>query len=368
MRVAIVHDYIKDYGGAEAVLLAIHEMYPEAPIFTTVFLPEFLGPNKDKFKNADIRTSILQNLPFKQKLIGPITLISPLVFKLMGLSNYDVVITSATGAYFPNFINKGKAKLICYCHTPPRYIYGYKTARNWNRGILKLLSKPILDLARKLDYLASKNVDYYVANSKEVASRIRKFYDRDSTVIYPPVNISNTQHVTHNKGNFFLTGGRLARNKRFDLAVAACTKLNVPLKVFGKSFAGYENELKVIAGPNIEFLGEVTEEKKWELMGQAKAYISCSESEDFGITPVEVMSVGTPVIAFKSGGVMETVIDKKTGLFFDELTEKSLIKAIRQFNNLTISPKDCIYQAEKFSKDKFKEQMIEFVNSYARVA
>ncbi|OGM14563.1 hypothetical protein A3D84_05630 [Candidatus Woesebacteria bacterium RIFCSPHIGHO2_02_FULL_42_20] len=364
MRVALVHDYLKEYGGAEGVLGTLHEMFPQAPIYTTVYLPEYLGPNRGKFNDADIRPSKLQFLPFKQKLIGPITMISPLIFKLMNFDGYDVVITSATGAYFPNFVNKGRAKLICYCHTPPRYIYGYKTARNWNRGILKVIGSLFIVLGRKLDFLASKNVDYYIANSKEVAYRIKRFYGRDSQVIYPPVDVRtyNKEHTTK-KGNYYLTGGRLARNKRFDLAVAACTKLNLPLKVFGKSFAGYKKELKSFAGPTVEFLGEIAEEKKRESMGQAKAYISCSESEDFGITPVEVMASGTPVIAYKSGGVKETVVDKKTGVFFNELSVKSLTRAIKQFDTLEIKSSDCVTQAQKFSKERFEKEIKDFIST-----
>ena len=361
MKIALVHDYIKEYGGGEAVLLALHEMFPEAPIYTTVYLPQYLGPNKDKFNNWDIRQSVLRYLPFRQKLIGPITLISPLIFGLLDLSGYDVVITSATGAYFPNFVRA--KKLVCYCHTPPRYIYGYKTARDWNKGVLKLLAKPIIAIARKLDMSASKNVNYYVANSREVAGRIKRFYGRDSVVIYPPVNITITGHrsLATIKRSFFLTGGRLARNKHFDLAIAACTKLNLPLKVFGKSFAGYENELKELAGPAVEFLGEISDTKKWELMRSTKAYIFASESEDFGILPVEVMAAGTPVIAYKSGGVAETVIDKKTGLFFGDLSIESLISAIKQFDTLKIQPSDCVTQAKKFSKERFKREFKEFV-------
>ncbi|MBI2034728.1 MAG: glycosyltransferase [Candidatus Levybacteria bacterium] len=422
MKVALVHDYIKEYGGAERVLEALHQLYPDAPVFTTVYLPEFLGPHKERFEDWDIRTSILQRLPYKQKLISLFRIISPLVFKLFDFSNYDLIIVSATGAYFPNTISKRKAKSekrksetqnskveqlplqICYCHTPPRYLYGYATARDWQKNIItKIIGIVGNHILRMVDYNASKNVDYYIANSEEVAGRIKKFYRREAVVIYPPVDITKDTRILRYKDiknrkekspsilvsqypniqGYFLAGGRLARPKHIDLIIDVCLKLNVPLKVFGKGFAGYEKELQdikilrykdiknrkekspnilVSQYPNIQFLGEVSDEEKWELMRNAKAYINASEDEDFGILPVEAMAAGTPVIAYRSGGVKETVVEGKTGIFFDELTVSSLSKAIQSFDKLRINKEDCIKQAEKFSKERFQAEIKDFIN------
>ena len=385
MRIALVHDYIKEYGGAERVLEALHELYPDAPVYTTVYLPQFLGPHKERFKDWKIHTSWLQYIPMKGKLISPFRILSPFVFGNFDLSKYDVIIVSATGAYFPNSLDKKKAVQICYCHTPPRYLYGYATAREWKKNVIvKAFATVANHLLRMVDYDASKNVDYYIANSEEVKGRIHKFYRKDAVVIYPPVDVSikykvssikyekekdenrhNTKYLIPNTA-YYLAGGRLARPKHSDLIVNACRELKVPLKIFGKGFAGYGDELKKIASPTTEFLGEVSDEEKMDLMANAKAFIFASEDEDFGIVPVEAMAQGTPVIAYRSGGVKETVVDRKTGVFFDDLTVESLKKAIKQFSNLVIDPKDCIKQAQKFSKERFLKEVKEFVD--ARVA
>lgn len=382
MKVALVHDYIKEYGGAERVLEALHELYPDAPIFTSVYLPDYLGPHKKRFIGWDIHTSFLEYLPFKAKLISPIRLIAPLVFPIFDFSKYDVVIVSATGAYNPNMINKKSAVQICYCHTPPRYLYGFATAREWKKNfVLRVFGEIANHFLRLIDFASSKNVDFFIANSDNVKARIKKFYRKDATVIYPPVEIprSKSQEANKSQKTYYLAGGRLARPKHIDLIVKTCVQYNLPLKVFGKGFAGYENELRImkqelrkktdhnsssmIHDSPIEFLGEVTDQEKLELMKNARAYIFAAEDEDFGITPVEAMSVGTPVIAYRSGGVVESVFAGKTGLFFDKLTVESLKKAIEQLEKIPIDPKACREQAEKFSKARFKAKIRDFVSS-----
>ena len=377
MKIALVHDYIKEYGGAERVLETLHEIWPKAPIFTSVYLPNFLGPHKERFKEFDIRPSWLQYIPFKSKLTSPIRLIAPLVFKSMDFSKYDVVIVSATGAYNPNTIRKEKAIQICYCHTPPRYLYGYPTARVWKKNaFFRVLAEIANHFLRMTDFESAQNVDYFIANSKEVSARIEKFYRRDSTVIYPPIEIPTIKSKILNHKSYFLTGGRLARPKRIDLAVKVCTKLKLPLKVFGKEFAGYGEELRKIAGPTVEFLGEISDEEKFRVMAGAKAFIFPAEFEDFGITPVEAMAVGTPVIALRSGGVKESVIEGKTGIFFppatpersdggrgDEPLFNNLVEAIKRFEKMKFKPEDCIAQAKKFSKERFRREIENFVNA-----
>ncbi len=371
MKVAIVHDYLKEYGGAERVVEAMLEIWPDADLYTTVFLPEFAGPHRSRVEKWNVKTSSLQYFPFKAKLISLFRFVAPLVFRAMDLSKYDVVITSATGTYTsPNFIKVGKKNtLICYCHTPPRYLYGYPVANdwrnNWFRRILLVLGQVPMHFLRIMDFKSAQIPDYFIANSKEVASRITKFYRRDSTVIYPPVDIPKfeARSTKSETREYYLIGGRVSRHKGHDIAIKAFTKLGYPLKVFGGTFASYGLEqFKKIAGKNIEFLGEITDKEKWELMRGAKAFIFPSEQEDFGIIPVEAMAVGTPVIALGQGGTLETVIDGKTGVFFKERTVESLSKAIQQFNHLTIDPNDCITQAKKFSKERFKKEMVEFVN------
>lgn len=382
LRVALVHDYIKEYGGAERVLEALHEMYPEAPVYTSVYLPTYLGPHRKRFETWNIKPSILQILPFKAKLISPIRIVAPFIFKLMDFSSYDVVIVSSTGAYIPNMIKKGSARHICYCHTPPRYLYGYKTAREPKNALIKAGILVMNHFLRMVDFTGAQKVDQFIANSEEVKKRIWKFYRKEAIVVYPPVEVRDMKYEERNMGKphtsyyiphstYYLTGGRLARAKRIDLAVSACAKLGLPLKVFGKDFAGYERELQKLANqppttnhqPLIEFVGEVTDDEKYELMRNAKAFIFPSEQEDFGITPVEAMSCGIPVIAYRSGGVLETVVDKKTGVFFDDPTVESLSKAIKQLNNVTIDPNECKNQAKKFSKEHFVKNIKKVISS-----
>lgn len=366
MKIALVHDYIKEYGGAERVLEALHEIWPKAPVYTTVYLPEYLGPHKERLSHWNIRPSVLQGVPLKNKLISPFRIIAPLIFENMDFSKYDAVIVSATGAYNPNLIKKGKATQICYCHTPPRYLYGYPTARNWkNNVIFRFFGEIANHFLRIVDFNSAQNVDYFLTNSNEVAARIEKFYRRDSTVIYPPVDMPELKEKIK-KGNYYLAGGRLARPKRVDLAVKACKRLNLPLKIFGKEFAGYGEELRQAAGPTIKFLGEVTDEEKFKLMAGARAFIFPAEEEDFGITPVEAMAMGTPVIAFRSGGVKESVIEGKTGIFFDESSVESLVKAIKKFNQMKFKPEDCREQAKKFSKERFMTAFKKTVNKWVK--
>lgn len=374
MRVAVVHDYLKEYGGAERVLEALHEIYPDAPIYTSIFLPEFLGPHRVRFRDWDIKTSWFQRIPFNAKLISPFRLLAPLVFKTFDFSKYDVVLVSSTGAYVKQFKvqpfgfaqgESSKFKVVVYCHTPPRYLYGYATAREWKKNIIfRILGEIANHFLRLIDFKAAQRVDFFIANSGEVKNRIKKFYRREAVVIYPPVDFARSHSSKNQPRSYFLAGGRLAKPKHIDLIIETFGKLGLPLKIFGKEFA-LSLDVLVSRYPNVSLLGEVSDEDKYELMKNAKAYIFASEDEDFGITPVEAMSVGTPVIAYRSGGVLESVIDGKTGIFFDELTIKSLSKAVKRFNDLNhFKRNDSIEQAEKFSKERFKKEILAFVNSH----
>ncbi|EKE12338.1 MAG: glycosyl transferase, group 1 [uncultured bacterium] len=372
MKVAIVHDYLKEYGGAERVVETLLEIWPDADVYTSVFLPEYAGPHKERIEKWKVHTSCLQKVPLKAKLISMFRFIAPLIFRSFNLSDYDLVITSAAGTYTsPNFVKIGKkTKLICYCHTPPRYLYGYPVANDWTnswwRRVLLVMGKIPMYFLRKLDFKFAQLPDYFIANSKEVAGRIKKFYKRDATVIYPPVEIPEVD-LPIKKENYYLIGGRVSRHKGHDIAIKAFTKLGLPLKVFGGTFASYGlDQFKSFAGPNIEILGEVSEKEKWELMKHAKAFIFPSEAEDFGIIPVEAMAVGTPVIALAQGGPLETIIDGKTGVLFKDRTVESLISAVKQFgdsNHRSITAENCINQAKKFSKERFKKEMDRFVLS-----
>lgn len=374
MKIAIVHDYLKEYGGAEKMVEALLEIWPNTPVYTTVFLPEFAGPHRERVEKWNVKTSFLQAIPFKAKLISLFRFAAPIVFSMMNLTKYDFVIVSSAGTYTsPNFIRMNKkSTLICYYHTPPRYLYGYPVANDWKNNIarrmLLVLGQIPMFFLRILDKYAATIPNYLIANSKEVAGRIKRFYKRDSTVIYPPVEIPKIDSAIK-KENYYLIGGRVSRHKGHDIAIKAFTKLDLPLKVFGGTFASYGlDQFKKDAGDNVEFLGEVSEEEKWKLMKKAKGFIFPSEQEDFGIIPVEAMAAGTPVIALAQGGPLETIVEGTTGLFFNKRTPESLIDAVRKFEKMKFSSEDCITQAKKFSKERFKKEILEFVNKHARTS
>jgi len=375
MRIALVHDYLKEYGGAESVLEALSDIFPDAPIYTTLYCPGSFGPHRTRLTQKwshRIHQSFFQYLPFASKLISPLRLLSPLAFNLMNFTNFDLIITSATGAYFPNALNKKTARLVCYCHTPPRYLYNLPTARNLKKyPLINFFATIANHWLRLFDFQYAQNVDQFIANSRTTALRIQKFYRKDSIIINPPVDLAKEAKQSNfsraimsakrqrvSTKNFvcepyFLTGGRLARAKRYDIAIEACNKLKLPLKVFGRDFAGFESELKKISGPTIEFLGEITQQQKAELFSQTQGYIFCSDNEDFGIVSVEAQSYGCPVIGYASGGIKETVIDGKTGILFNDLTPDSCVTAIQKLQKLKIDSPTCIQNAQNFSKEKF---------------
>ena len=386
MRIALVQDYLKEYGGAEAVFETLTDIFPDADIFTTLYCPKFFGPHKERLEKkwgTRVHQSFFKYIPFAYKIISPLRLFSPLSFKLFNFSSYDLIITSATGAYFPNALRKKSARLICYCHTPPRYLYGLPTARNLKKyPILNFLAQIVNHFLRLLDFKYAKNVDEFIANSATTAARIQKFYRRDSIIINPPIDLPTVSPLLKGKAaktrgieivgatlagaqkgeSFYLTGGRLARAKRYDIAIEACNQLKAPLKVFGRDFVGFESELRKISGSTIEFLGEVTQEEKAKLFSDALAYLFCSDNEDFGMVSVEAQSYGCPVVGYKSGGIIETVIDGKTGILFDELTPDSCANAIEKLNKLNLKSSDCIENSQKFSTENFIQKIKSLVS------
>ncbi len=376
MKVALVHDFLKEYGGAERVVETLHEIYPDAPIYTAFVDYEGLGPHAERIRHWLIKTTWAQSIPFISKLYSPLRFLAPFFFRSLDLSDYDVIISSTNAYYAKGIVTRPRQIHICYCHTPPRSLYGYKTAMDWKKNwLVRVYGTIINHFLRIYDFKAAQHVDYFIANSKEVQRRIEKFYRRDSTVIYPPVelidgrslinhqhstfkNLSSTFHHLPSKG-YYLYVGKLAFAKHVDLAIAAANKLKIPLKIVGKG--AEEVKLRSIAGPTVEFLGEVSDEQLYKLYAQCRAVIFPAEDEDFGIVPVEAIAAGVPVIAHRSGGVIETVIDQKTGVFFPELTVESLIDAIKKLSNLEIKKADCIKQAQKFSKDRFMKEIKVFV-------
>lgn len=365
MKVAIVHDYIKEYGGAERVLEALCEMYPEAPIYTAFYAED--GTAYPHFKDKDIKVSWFHYIPYSDKLASPFRFLIPWIWKF-NFSSYDLVISSASWYVTKGFKKQGQNFIeICYCHTPPRWLYGYTTSVNWQKyKLIKLYALVVGHFLRMYDFKRAQKVDYFVANSEEVKARIEKFYRRDATVIYPPVTVPGSRGAK--KGDYYFIVSRIVGAKGLDLAVEAAVKMGFKLKIAG-SPAGYYfeyNNLLEKAKGKVQFLGQVTDKELATLYKEAKGFLALSKDEDFGITPVESMMMGTPVIAFNGGGYRETVIDGKTGVLFNEYTVEGLMSAVRKFEKSRFNSSQIQKNAQKFSKERFKKEFSSFVKKYAR--
>jgi len=368
MKVALAHDYLREYGGAERVLETLHEIFPDAPVYTAYYNPEALGENNKHFKNWKIIPSWFQKFPFANILLSPFRIFGPMMFESFDLSEYDLVISSSSATHLSkSVITKPETLHLSYIHTPPRFLYGYTTSFNYKKHWWTRIGGEIINhFMRIYDFEVSQRPDILIANSKNVAKRIEKFYRRDSVVIYPPVDLSEI-HLKKTKEEYFLVLSRLARSKGIDVIIEACGKLGLPLRIAGtgpemaplrQGSAGYKN---------IEFLGWVSDEERVSLLQGAKALIVASEDEDFGITAVEAQAAGTPVIAPASGGFLETVIPGKTGLLYGgpgQVNVNSLVEALQKFNPEDYDQEDLRKNAEKFSKERFKKEILELINKF----
>lgn len=365
MKIALIHDYLNEFGGAERVLLALSEIWPDAPVYTSFYRNE--SQAYERFKNIKIVTSWAHNIPFfSSYLHSPLRFLAPLIWRSFDFSKFDVVISSAgwyvTKGFGTRGTNKKKPIEICYCHTPPRWLYGFKTSIEFQKyWPVRIYAKIVGAFMRMYDFKMAQKVDYFIANSRNVAGRIDKYYRRDSTVIYPPVEIPQISRVQ--KRNYYLVLSRIVGGKGLDLAVKTAIKLGLKLKIAGRP-AGYYMEykkLQKLTGEGVEFLGYVDDNEMAKLYAGAKAFLALSTDEDFGMTPVESMLAGTPVIAYRGGGYIESVVEGKTGLFFNEPTVESLSEAVRKFERMKFDPQDCIDQAKKFSKERFQTEIRRFV-------
>lgn len=365
MKVALIHDHLAQDGGAEKVLKVLAEMFPEAVIYT--LLSDKVKTDK-YLKDRRIDTSIIQRLPGGVKHYRWYLPFMPMAVEFFDLSTYDLVI-SDTSSFAKGVITSTDVPHICYCHTPTRYLWSdthqYINELKCNKFLKKIISLFLSNL-RLWDFAAAGRVDYFIANSKTVAKRIEKYYRRDSKIIYPPVEtkhffISDLKDQAPEE-RYFLAGCRLVPYKRIDIVVEAFKKLGnaYRLKIFGDGVD--MPRLKSIAGdnPNIEFLGRISEDEKAVFFSRAQAFINPQE-EDFGITPVESMASGRPVIAYKKGGVTETVVHGETGLFFDEQSAEAIAETIKSFDFATFDPQKIRAYAEKFSVARFEEEMLSFI-------
>lgn len=366
MKIAIVHDQLREFGGAERVLVSIKELFPEADVYTSTFSPSSLGNHADLVKKWNIHTSWFGKIPLINRLYSPLRFLTPLIWESFDFSKYDLVISS-TGSWMCKGIKTKKPTLhISYIHHPPRYLYGYETAVEWQKHFLIRIYGTIINhFLRMWDWKASHRPDYLIANSIETQKRIEKFYRCDSKVIYPPVHIppsTNNYQLTTN--NYYITVSRLARAKHVDLLIKTANKIRFELKIVG---TGRDLEyLKSIAGPTVTFLGNLTDKELIQTYQGAKAFVFASVDEEFGIAPVEAMSYGLPVIAYASGGLKETVRENRNGFLFLEQTEQSLIEKINKLESLSENKylqmrKEARRESEKYTEEIFKKKILDFI-------
>lgn len=380
MNIALVYDRVNKIGGAERVLCALHEIWPDAPLYTAVYNKD-TAPWADSF---DVRLSFLQNFPLAKTKHELYPWLTPLAFESFNFDSYDVVI-SITSAEAKGIITKPQTLHICYCLTPTRYLWsGYN--EYFKDPIKKFLTKPVINYLKSWDKTAAQRPDIYIAISKEVQKRINTYYDRKSEVIYPPVSANvilsevkdparptktrgdsslSVQNDNAVRGKYFLIVSRLVPYKKIDIAVRAFNSLGWPLVIVGDG--SERKKLEAVAKKNITFTGLISDEKLTNLYLNCQALVFPGV-EDFGITPLEAQAAGKPVIAYGKGGARETIIEGKTGLFFNTITEEALTEALRSFHHESFKREDCQENAKKFEKGIFKEKIKNKVESYYQEA
>ncbi|RNI22457.1 glycosyltransferase family 4 protein [Rufibacter latericius] len=360
MKVAIVHEWFVDYSGSERVVEQLLEIFPEASLFSVIdFMPEHL--RKHIFHKTPI-TTFIQKLPFARKHYRNYLFLMPLAIEQLDVSGFDVVISSSH-AVAKGVLTHSNQLHICYCHSPARYAWDlyhqYLRENNLTSGVKGFIARLILHRFRAWDVMTVNRVDYFIANSRYIARRIRKNYGRDSSVIYPPVDLEGFT-LSSPKENFYLTASRLVSYKRIDLIVEAFNEMpDKQLVVIGEG--PDEQKLKAIAGPNIKLMGYQPFEVLKDHLQRAKAFVFAAE-EDFGITPVEAQACGTPVIAFGKGGALETVTPE-TGVFFYSQEKESLKEAVAVFESHSGGYNSQLIRssAQKFNQERFKVEMRQFV-------
>ncbi len=353
MKVAIVHDWLNQIGGAEVVLEALMEMFPEAPVFTSIYWPQAMPA---AYRGWDIRTTWMDHLPNIHRHHQPYLLLYPLAFGGLELRDYDLVISNKS-AFCLGVRTAAETCHVCYCLTPTRFVWDFETYvhREQVGRASRRLVRPFLGWLQQWERSAADRVSAFVAISREVQGRIRRFYSRESAIIYPPVDMARFAPVSaESHDDYFLIVSRLVPYKRIDLAVRAFTDLGLPLWIGGTGRDGAS--LKAIAGPNVRFLGRVPDEELDRLLARCRAFVFPG-LEDFGITPVEAMAAGRPVIAYAGGGALDYVVEGITGTFFHEQTPESLADAVRRFDAAAYDPMAIRAHAEQFDIAVFRSRM-----------
>lgn len=358
MKVAIVHDYLNQSGGAERVLESFMDLFPDAPIYTII---SDLSKMSKKIQTANVRNSFIQTIPFSKKHYKKMISLFPLAIEQFDLREYDLILSSSS-AFAKGVITHPNQIHICYCYTPMRYVwdlYHQYIKEDVSNPIFRFLLPPILHRIRMWDQLTAQRVQHFIADSKNVANRITTYYGKDSTVIYPPVSFDNFK-ISEKIEDYFLIVSRLIPYKRIDTAIDAFNRLNWPLIIIGD---GYDRKrLEGLAGPSVRFLGHQPDEVINDYYSKCQAFILAGE-EDFGITPLEAQASGRPVIAFRKGGALETIIEFETGLFFAEQHAQSLIDILLQFKNYNFDPQRIREHAFTFSKERFEQEISDYIQT-----
>lgn len=358
MKLALVHDWLNQLGGAEDVLSTLVGMYPEAPLYTSMYWREGLPA---AYREWDIRTTWMDRLPGIHQHHQAFFALYPLAFGRLDLGGYDVVLSNKSG-FCHGVRASSNTTHLCYCLAPTRYVWTYDeyAAREGLPAPIRIALRPLIRWLRRWDYQAAQRVDHFIAISTEIQARIRRYYHRESTIIFPPVDTSRFVPANRQE-DYFLIVSRLIPYKRIDLAIQAFNQLGLPLVIAG---AGRDREgLEAMANPNITFLGYVPDADLPDLLARCRAYVLPGK-EDFCIAPVQAMAAGRPVIAYATGGALDTVIPGETGLHFHEPTPESLVTAVQAFDDARYDPSAIRRHAAGFDKSVFESKLRAYVREF----
>ena len=357
MKIALVHDYLVQYGGAERVLECFCELFPYAPIYTIVYDRDSM---RGKFSGRDIRTSFLQKFKLARKHHRLFPALMPAAIESFDLSKYDIVLSDSS-SYAKGIITGPNTLHICYMHTPMRYAWDdcqkYTQDFSFPRGIKKIVPFA-MNYIRLWDKISAERVDRFIANSNFVARRIKKYYRKEAKVIHPPVNIDNF-YISRKKGDYFLMVGRLISYKRHDIAIEAFNRLGLPLKIIGR---GPEiKRLKKMAGKNIEFLERVEDGDLARYYAECQAFVFPQE-EDFGIVAIEALASGRPIIAYRGGDIPEHLEEEKMGIFFENQNAEDIIATVKKFEKMNFNPEYIRSQSTQFDRKIFMAKIKDYVS------
>lgn len=364
IKVALVHDYIKDAGGAERVLLQLTKLFPNAPIYTSFYVRGSAAHSL--FSNVKIFESLYAPVLKIWRLYSPLRFLLPNIWGSIDLSKYDLVIASSSNYIARGFKVSPNTKTVVYCHTPPRFLYGLKTGMDWRKNIvIRVYGQLIAHFLRIFDYKSASVIDNWIANSENVKKRIYKHYKKESVVIYPPCNTEEIIKISkkYNKKDYFFIASRLVGSKGIKEAILAANKLGVRLIIAGTAdgFTSVEKDLKSVAGPTVEFVGRVSDDRLWRLYSEAIGFIALAKDEDFGMSVVESQAAGTPVLAFKGGGFLESVVEDETGLFVGSLKVDGIANAMKRLKSKKWNKKLIQKNSLRFSNSEFDKNIKSFL-------